>query len=49
MWTTKETILPGFGLEEYSFLTAENGDTYAWPWHVNFYYAVPGTGSEKCP
>lgn len=33
----QEMILPGFGLEEYSFLTKENVDTYVWLWHINFY------------
>lgn len=48
----QEMILPGFGLEEYSFLTPENVRTYAWLWHINF-YAVPDfpelliTGREK--
>lgn len=48
----QEMILPGFGLEEYSFLTPENVRTYAWLWHINF-YAVPDfpelliTGKER--
>ncbi|WP_207956245.1 alpha/beta fold hydrolase [Rubrobacter marinus] len=48
----QEMILPGFGLEEYSFLTAENVNTYVWLWHINF-YAVPDfpelliTGRER--
>ena len=48
----QEMILPGFGLEEYSFLTAENVNTYVWLWHINF-YAVPDfpelliTGKER--
>jgi pimeloyl-ACP methyl ester carboxylesterase len=48
----QEMILPGFGLEEYSFLTAENVRTYVWLWHINF-YSVPDfpelliTGREK--
>lgn len=48
----QEMILPGFGLEEYSFLTAENVRTYVWLWHINF-YAVPDfpelliTGRER--
>jgi pimeloyl-ACP methyl ester carboxylesterase len=36
----QEMILPGFGLEEYSFLTAENVRSFVWLWHINF-YAVP--------
>ncbi|GAC1396729.1 MAG: alpha/beta fold hydrolase [Chloroflexota bacterium] len=48
----QEMILPGFGLEEYSFLTAENVRTYVWLWHINF-YSVPDfpelliTGRER--
>ncbi len=48
----QEMILPGFGLEEYSFLTPENVNTYVWLWHINF-YAVPDfpelliTGRER--
>lgn len=48
----QEMILPGFGLEEYSFLTLENVSTYVWLWHINF-YAVPDfpelliTGKER--
>jgi pimeloyl-ACP methyl ester carboxylesterase len=30
-------ILPGYGLEDYSFLTVENVRTYVWLWHINFY------------
>ncbi len=33
----QEMILPGFGLEDYSFLTPENVRTYVWLWHINFY------------
>ena len=33
----QEMILPGFGLEEYSFLTKQNVETYVWLWHINFY------------
>jgi pimeloyl-ACP methyl ester carboxylesterase len=36
----QEMILPGFGLEDYSFLTAENVRTFVWLWHINF-YSVP--------
>ena len=36
----QEMILPGFGLEEYSFLTRENVNTFVWLWHINF-YSVP--------
>ncbi|WP_082803614.1 alpha/beta fold hydrolase [Kocuria palustris] len=36
----QEMILPGFGLEDYSFLTRENVSTYVWLWHINF-YSVP--------
>jgi pimeloyl-ACP methyl ester carboxylesterase len=36
----QEMILPGFGLEEYSFLTAENVRSFVWLWHINF-YSVP--------
>ena len=45
-------ILPGFGLEDHSFLTRENVSTYVWLWHVNF-YSVPDfpelllTGKER--
>lgn len=35
----QESILPGFGFEEYSFLTAENIRAGIWLWHVNFYNA----------
>ena len=37
----QEMILPGYGLEDYSFLTHENVSTYVWLWHINF-YNVPG-------
>ena len=33
----QEMILPGYGLEDYSFLTNENVSTYVWLWHINFY------------
>lgn len=33
----QEMILPGYGLEDYSFLTEENVSTYVWLWHINFY------------
>ena len=33
-------ILPGYGLEDYSFLTAENVRSFVWLWHINF-YSVP--------
>ena len=33
----QEMILPGYGLEDYSFLTHENVSTYVWLWHINFY------------
>lgn len=33
----QEMILPGYGLEDYSFLTHENISTYVWLWHINFY------------
>jgi pimeloyl-ACP methyl ester carboxylesterase len=33
----QEMILPGYGLEDYSFLTKENVSTYVWLWHINFY------------
>jgi pimeloyl-ACP methyl ester carboxylesterase len=36
----QEMILPGFGLEDYSFLTPENVRSYVWLWHINF-YSVP--------
>ena len=48
----QEMILPGFGLEDYSFLTRENVSTYVWLWHINF-YSVPNfpemliTGRER--
>lgn len=48
----QEMILPGFGLEEYSFLTRENVNTFVWLWHINF-YSVPDfpelliTGRER--
>lgn len=48
----QEMILPGFGLEDYSFLTRENVSTYVWLWHINF-YSVPEfpefliTGKER--
>jgi pimeloyl-ACP methyl ester carboxylesterase len=48
----QEMILPGFGLEEYSFLTRENVSTFVWLWHINF-YSVPDfpelliTGRER--
>lgn len=48
----QEMILPGYGLEDYSFLTRENVSTYVWLWHINF-YSVPDfpelliTGKEK--
>jgi pimeloyl-ACP methyl ester carboxylesterase len=48
----QEMILPGFGLEDYSFLTKENVSTYVWLWHINF-YNVPDfpelliTGKER--
>jgi len=48
----QEMILPGFGLEDYSFLTKENVSTYVWLWHINF-YSVPDfpelliTGKER--
>lgn len=48
----QEMILPGFGLEDYSFLTAENVRSYVWLWHINF-YSVPDfpelliTGKER--
>lgn len=48
----QEMILPGYGLEDYSFLTKENVSTYVWLWHINF-YSVPDfpelliTGRER--
>ena len=48
----QEMILPGYGLEDYSFLTEENVSTYVWLWHINF-YNVPDfpelliTGKER--
>jgi len=48
----QEMLLPGFGLEDWSHLTAENVATNRWLWHVNF-YNVPDmpekliTGREK--
>lgn len=33
----QEMVLPGFGLEDYSFLTKENVQSYVWLWHINFY------------
>jgi pimeloyl-ACP methyl ester carboxylesterase len=36
----QEMLLPGFGLEEWSFLTPANVKAHNWLWHVNF-YAVP--------
>ena len=48
----QEMILPGYGLEDYSFLTRENVSTYVWLWHINF-YSVPDfpelliTGKER--
>ena len=36
----QEMILSGFGLEDYSFLTSQNVNSYVWLWHINF-YAVP--------
>ena len=48
----QEMILPGYGLEDYSFLTHENVSTYVWLWHINFYNVpdVPElliTGKER--
>lgn len=48
----QEMVLPGYGLEDYSFLTKENVSTYVWLWHINF-YSVPDfpelliTGKER--
>ncbi len=48
----QEMILPGYGLEDYSFLTEQNVKTYVWLWHINF-YNVPDfpemliTGKER--
>lgn len=48
----QEMILPGYGLEDYSFLTEKNVSTYVWLWHINF-YNVPDfpelliTGKER--
>lgn len=36
----QEMVLPGYGLEDYSFLTKENVESYVWLWHINF-YSVP--------
>jgi pimeloyl-ACP methyl ester carboxylesterase len=36
----QEMILPGYGLEDYSFLTKENVSSFVWLWHINF-YSVP--------
>jgi pimeloyl-ACP methyl ester carboxylesterase len=36
----QEMLLPGFGLEERSFLTPENVRAKRWLWHINF-YSVP--------
>lgn len=33
----QEMVLPGYGLEDYSFLTKENVESYVWLWHINFY------------
>lgn len=33
----QEMALPGYGLEDYSFLTKENVESYVWLWHINFY------------
>lgn len=47
-----EMLLPGFGLEEWSYLTAENVNSNAWIWHISFFH-VPDfpemliTGKEK--
>ena len=47
-----EMILPGFGLEDWSFLTTENVNSNRWLWHINF-YSVPDfpefliTGRER--
>lgn len=47
-----EMLLPGFGLEDWSFLTPENVNGNRWLWHINF-YNVPDfpelliTGREK--
>lgn len=30
-------LLPGFGLEDWSFLTPENAGSDSWLWHMNFY------------
>jgi pimeloyl-ACP methyl ester carboxylesterase len=48
----QEMLLPGFGLEERSFLTTQNVTSGRWLWHVNF-YSVPDypeallTGQER--
>ena len=48
----QEMVLPGYGLEDYSFLTKENVQSYVWLWHINF-YSVPHfpelliTGKER--
>lgn len=36
----QEMLLPGFGLEEWSYLTPENARSGNWLWHISF-YSVP--------
>jgi pimeloyl-ACP methyl ester carboxylesterase len=33
-----EMLLPGFGIEKWSFLNEENVNSPHWSWHVNFFY-----------
>lgn len=33
-----EMLLPGFGIEKWSFLNKENTDSIHWSWHVNFFF-----------
>ena len=33
-----EMLLPGFGIEKWSFLNEENVNSTHWSWHVNFFY-----------
>jgi pimeloyl-ACP methyl ester carboxylesterase len=33
-----EMLLPGFGIEKWSFLNEENVSSTHWSWHVNFFY-----------
>jgi pimeloyl-ACP methyl ester carboxylesterase len=35
-----EKLLPGFGLEEWSYLNADNVKNNHWLWHVNFFHVL---------